>query len=221
MSEIKTQWENLHKQARFRPLYPHEAVVRFLMTQFPRELEARKKLRVLDVGCGAGRHTVLFAEQGFQTIGVDVSVSGLEATQERIHARGLSAELLAASMHALPFGDAGLDGILSFGVLEYNDWKGMEHAVNEIYRTLAVGGKAQILTRTTRDYRYGKGDAVDERSFRLNTAETNEAGMVNCFLAREDVTFLFRNFSHVTVDSIELTTDEWRVDSDWIVTVTK
>ncbi|HZQ06083.1 MAG TPA: class I SAM-dependent methyltransferase [Anaerolineae bacterium] len=221
MRTTQTLWENLHAQARFRPLYPHEAVVRFLMTQFPHEIDARKNLRVLDLGCGAGRHTLLFAEQGFRTYATDFSLPGLKVTRERLAARELDAELAIADMHALPFADAALDGIIAFGVLYYNDWNGVQCAVQEMRRVLNAGGKAHIVTRTTGDYRCGKGERIDTHSYCLNIAETNERDMVMCFLERADVTALFENFSRITVDRIEYTTDEWRVDSDWIITVTK
>jgi len=195
--------------------------VRFLMTQFPREPEQRAKLRVLDVGCGAGRHTLLFAEQGFQTFGTDFSLPGLAAARERLRAKNLCAELAGATMQALPFADASLDGVVSFGVLYYNDWAGVQNALNEIARVLKAGGKAHIVTRTTRDFRFGKGEQIDAHTFRLNISETNEREMVMCFLERADIDELFKNFSQVTVDRNEFRTDAGRTDSDWILTATK
>jgi SAM-dependent methyltransferase len=214
-------WENLHSQSRFLPLYPNEAIVRFLMTQFPHELDTRKNLRVLDIGCGAGRHTLLFAEQGFQTFATDFSFPGLFAARARLIARDLNMNLAGTTMHLLPFSDATFDGVVSFGVLYYNDYAGTQKAVNEIARVLKRGGKAHIVTRTTNDYRCGKGEPIDAHTYRLNISETNERDMVMCFWGRADVDGLFQNFSHVTVDRNEFTTDGWRTDSDWIITATK
>lgn len=221
MNEIQAQWENLHQQPRFRPLYPQEVVVRFLMREFPRDAGQRAGVRVLDLGCGTGRHALLFAEQGFETFGIDISGPGLEVAQERLSARGLTVNLTAATMHALPFADESLDGVVSYGVLEYNNWRGIREAVTEIFRVLKLGGKLLAVTRTADDYRYGKGKRVDGHSFVLDIAETNEPGMLMCFLNRQDVQELFGAFRRVTVDHMEVTTDEWRRDSDWIVTATK
>ena len=63
MKGIKEKWGELHKQPRFRPQYPSESVVKFLFTEFPNDLEERKNLKILDIGCGGGRHVKLFAEQ--------------------------------------------------------------------------------------------------------------------------------------------------------------
>ena len=40
----------------------------------------------LDLGCGIGRHTVLFAGNGFNTYGFDISKYGLDKTKCIVHA---------------------------------------------------------------------------------------------------------------------------------------
>ena len=46
----------------------------FLLGQLPRE----EKSRILDLGCGTGEHSRFLAEQGFEVLGVDSSLSMLE-----------------------------------------------------------------------------------------------------------------------------------------------
>lgn len=53
MSETnRQQWINLHKNKRYRPKYPSEIVVQFVFRNFSSD----GKTKVLDLGCGAGRH---------------------------------------------------------------------------------------------------------------------------------------------------------------------
>ena len=40
-------------------------------------MRERRMRRVLDLGCGAGRHLVFLARQGFETYGTDVDPYGL------------------------------------------------------------------------------------------------------------------------------------------------
>ena len=49
--------------------------------------------RVLDVGCGPGRHVVPFAEAGLSVTGVDVSRRFLDIAAERATAAGVGAAL--------------------------------------------------------------------------------------------------------------------------------
>lgn len=52
----KEQWIALHQNKRYRPKYPSETVVQFVFRNFIRD----GKTKVLDLGCGAGRHVFLW-----------------------------------------------------------------------------------------------------------------------------------------------------------------
>ena len=77
-------------------------------TPFYRDLFARHGVRrLLDVGCGTGRHARLFASWGLEVVGADPSQAMLDAAQEAI--RGLPVQLVRAgfadlcSCCAVPF----------------------------------------------------------------------------------------------------------------------
>ena len=69
-------------------LEPHPAVVAILP-----ELHARGARRVLDLGCGVGRHALLLAH-GFDVEAIDGSLAGLAVVRETAAARGLPARRL-------------------------------------------------------------------------------------------------------------------------------
>ena len=56
----------------------------------------------LDVACGAGRHLEALAAAGFRAQGIDVSPVGLARARERVAARGLHADLIAADLDDFP-----------------------------------------------------------------------------------------------------------------------
>jgi len=50
--------------------------------------------RLLDLGCGTGRHVVGFARRGFDVTGVDLSAFMINESAEKLRAEGLDAELI-------------------------------------------------------------------------------------------------------------------------------
>jgi SAM-dependent methyltransferase len=59
------------------------------------------RMRVLDAGCGPGRHAVELARRGFEVVGVDTSPEFLALA--RAQADGLPAEFREIDVRALPF----------------------------------------------------------------------------------------------------------------------
>ena len=73
------------------------------------DLHARGARRVLDLGCGVGRHALLLAEHGFDVEAINGSPAGLAVVREAAAARGLPVNLRQGLADALPFPDAGFD----------------------------------------------------------------------------------------------------------------
>ena len=219
-AESLTHWEKLHAQPRFRPQYPSEPVIRFLVKSFPAEVRGTTK--ILDIGVGGGRHVKLLCDLGFQACGIDISAEGLSHCRAWLASALQSAELHQASMLQLPFPDSSLDGAISYGVFYYTDAAGMRRAVSEMHRVLRPAAPALVNVRTDADYRYGKGTYLEPHTFRLDIDDTNERGCVMHFLREEDVADMFRAFEEVRFEKTETTiANRQAVYSDWLIEVLK
>jgi hypothetical protein len=64
-------------------------------------LKARGKQYVLDLGCGVGRHALLFAEHGFAVEAIDGAAAGLDFACREAAARGLQLSVRQADADAL------------------------------------------------------------------------------------------------------------------------
>ena len=100
--------------------------------------------RVLDLGCGEGRHVIsAYLEPGIEAVGVDLNVEDLKTTRDKFEDfNGASSEssftLASANALALPFADNYFDKVICSEVLEHiPDYQG---ALAEINRVLKPGG---------------------------------------------------------------------------------
>ena len=109
-----------------------------------------RESRILDVGCGDGRFTMMLLDLGFSEVcALDSNLDSLLELENQLVNRGATDKVVPvhASASDLPFQDSYFDVILSIGVFYYlND--GYEDALNEIARVLSRGG---VLLETEPD----------------------------------------------------------------------
>jgi SAM-dependent methyltransferase len=68
-----------------------------------KELQFDKSLRILDVGCGTGRHSIELTKRGYCVTGIDLSESQLARAREKAAEDGLNIEFLRHDARSLPF----------------------------------------------------------------------------------------------------------------------
>lgn len=62
-----------------------------------------KSLRILDIGCGTGRHSIELTKRGYQVTGIDLSESQLERAREKAKEAGLEIDFRQADARNLHF----------------------------------------------------------------------------------------------------------------------
>jgi 2-polyprenyl-3-methyl-5-hydroxy-6-metoxy-1,4-benzoquinol methylase len=67
------------------------------------ELRFDKSLKILDVGCGTGRHAIELTKRGYPVTGIDLSDSQLKRAREKAENSGLAIEFLKLDARDLPF----------------------------------------------------------------------------------------------------------------------
>jgi SAM-dependent methyltransferase len=179
------------------------------------ELAARWKesgaiRRVLDLGCGVGRHVYLFASQGFEVYGIDHSETGLETCRRRLHAEGLTADLRLGDMGTIPFPDGFFDAVVAFNSIYHGLAVEVDAGVELVRRKLRAGGLC-CATFLSRDNRlYGKGDPLephtfaDPRMYRELFGGDGESGVTHHFSSAEEVRHFFRAYEIESLDHEEL-----------------
>ncbi|NLE14546.1 MAG: methyltransferase domain-containing protein [Spirochaetales bacterium] len=67
------------------------------------ELGCDKSLKVLDVGCGTGRHTIELSKRGYSVTGIDLSEAQLRRAKEKAEQENLNIQFLQADARNLDF----------------------------------------------------------------------------------------------------------------------
>lgn len=164
----------------------------------------------------------LAADLGFFPVGTDVSQNGLHHARQRLVGHHVPHAVVYAGMTDLPFADNTFPVVLSYGVFYYGTAGDMRKAIHEALRVMCLGGRILVVLRSTRDYRFGKGEQLERNTYRLEISDTNEFGTTLHFLTATDIAEYFRDFAQVSFERSELTFgNRSRLDSDWIITAEK
>ncbi|MFX1289098.1 MAG: class I SAM-dependent methyltransferase, partial [Promethearchaeota archaeon] len=97
--------------------------------------------RILDLGCGSGRHLLFLLKKGFEVYGLDGSPIGLEITKNWLTEENLTSELTCQKIEEkFPYVEGFFDAIISIQVIHHNLIKDIMCTVNEINRILKTKG---------------------------------------------------------------------------------
>jgi 2-polyprenyl-3-methyl-5-hydroxy-6-metoxy-1,4-benzoquinol methylase len=68
-----------------------------------KEIEFNKKLKILDIGCGTGRHSIELAKRGYTVTGIDLSDSQLKRARDKAAEQNLKTDFQKQDARELPF----------------------------------------------------------------------------------------------------------------------
>lgn len=107
--------------------------------------------KVLDLGCGSGRHTVLLAKEGFEVYGLDNAPEGLMIVRKKLKDLGLKAKLKNADCYKkLPYENDFFDAVISTAVIQHNYHDKILFCISEIQRVLKPGGIVFVTVASKR-----------------------------------------------------------------------
>ncbi len=158
----------------------------------------------LDLGCGRGRHSIQFAQSGFQVSAVDLSevaVKGLNEWAEKEKAR-ISA--VAGDMMHLPFQEGAFDCLLAYHVISHTDSSGIVKVLSEIGRVLKPGGEFYITFCSKNAWSFKEaGYPVIDKNTVLKTEEGPEYNVPHFFVDHADIKELLKEFKLITVRQVQ------------------
>jgi len=67
------------------------------------EISRDKSLKIIDIGCGTGRHSIELVKRGYQITGIDLSESQLKRAREKAKEQGVEIDFQKHDARDLPF----------------------------------------------------------------------------------------------------------------------
>ena len=145
-------------------------------------------INVWDVGCGTGRHTILFARLGFTTYASDNSPTALTKTQALLNGEGLTGTFAEADMEESPFGDTQFHGIVIWNVIQHATTDKIARVLANLKNHLLPSGYLVLSVKSNKAEEVGEGEEIEEGTYVM--AEGTEAGVPHHYFTREELATL-------------------------------
>jgi SAM-dependent methyltransferase len=121
--------------------------------------------RIVDLGCGVGRHLLYLSRQGFDVHGLDISEAGVERCREELEQQQLPATLHVADMQHIPYPDAFFDWALSVQVIHHTTAATLRQAIQHVANKLRPGGYFFVTFPPVENASGDGGQEVEPRTF--------------------------------------------------------
>lgn len=108
--------------------------------------------KFLDLGCGLGRHSLLFARRGFAVSALDLSPEAVASL--RVKGADCGIDCSCGNMVSLPWPDSTFDCLLAYHVISHTDTAGIRAIVDEIERVLKNGGEFFVTVCSKKSWSY-------------------------------------------------------------------
>ena len=156
--------------------------------------------KILDLGCGSGRHLVYFAKLGYDVCGIDVSPEAIKLSRKWLAEEGIKAELHCKDMQRMPWPDNFFDAVFSVQVIEHNDLGHIQKIIHEVNRVIHTGGYFFAIVKKNpprNDWKKGKFIKIDGHLYA--PTEGAEKGMAHYFFAEEELRNILAGFNIIEI----------------------
>ena len=149
----KDAWDKSYINKDNYMFYPNEDVIRFIskyitkrtgLKEFNSKYDSLDKIKVLDFGCGIGRHVRTLNEFNIDGYGFDLSSEAINIAKQNFQELGLLSlveKVIVADIVKLPYEDKYFNFMLSHGVLDSMPYSIAKDGLLELSRCLKDNGR--------------------------------------------------------------------------------
>ncbi|MCX6826124.1 MAG: class I SAM-dependent methyltransferase [candidate division Zixibacteria bacterium] len=190
-----TSWNELFNDEKNIKRFPETEIYKFVTTL--EQLFSERPLRLWDICCGAGRHTVAMASFGHKIYASDNAPNAITLTRKYLSERGLQAELMLSDMTICPWPEASFHGVISWDALHHNTLGNIQRAIDEIHKHLIPGGFFMGTFKSSKSDSYGRGKEIESDTF--ISYDGKEKGIMHHHFNEVGIRNLFQNWEVIAL----------------------
>jgi SAM-dependent methyltransferase len=180
-------------------------------------LRTAKIGRILDLGCGTGRHAAYLAQSGFEVLGCDSSEAALRIT------RGVLpwVQFQVCDAGSLPYRNQSINGIFCHAVIQHGTLATIKRTIGEIHRVLKREGALFLTVPSTEHPEYLTGREI-EPGTKMNI-DAIDGDMPHHYFTEPEMRQLFGRFHIVKLEHYRAPSEKspGRMAATWAVYATR
>lgn len=220
MSSWDNTWDSVY-QSREWGKYPSEDIIRFVARNYYK-VQDRRKIRILDIGCGTGSCSWYLAREGFSVTGIDGSATAVEILKKRFKEENLPGDFFQGDLSSLNCDNDFFSAVIDQEALSCNSISNTKQILREVHRVLQPHGLFFSVTFAQGSWGDGKGVPVDDYTFKdITEGPCANIGTVR-FIPEEEVYRLYSPFEILSLEKTERTFENrTRSIASWLITCKK
>lgn len=209
--DAKNEWAKLYR-GQSELSYPAEGVIRILKGSFPGLLMPKPRAgKILDLGCGDGRHFPLFEQVGLTGFGTEITDEICADLTQRLKNRGVGfGDIQKGTTDKLPYPDQFFDYLLTWNSCYYMTASGtldFSKNIREMARVIKKDGWIICSIPKKSCFIFKDSHPTEVEGFRVLARDPwggREGEIMKCFESRDEIETefgeFFAGFCHADID---------------------
>lgn len=164
-----------------------------------------KEIKVLDLGCGTGRHAMPLYDLDYKPYGFDISKNAIDQLRGKLDESGYPTDRIFVSdmFERFPYEDSFFDSVFSIATIYHGTMANINFALSEVSRVLKSGGIFYFTTSVNIEHSKSINSGNNYVLLEKNTylpLDGREKHLVHHYFTRDELLdILDENYSNITV----------------------
>lgn len=187
----ETEWELVWNEIYHKQGEVQEGVLPTVV-EAAKIFKEHKVKKVLDLGCGMGRHSIYLVEAGFCVTACDISDKAVETTKKKASKLGYKIDIVTCDMRELPFKDETFDAVLCIWTSGHGTLEDMKKHAAQMLRVVKENGIIYVDYPSVKDERYGIGKEIETNTFLENMP--GEEKIPHHYSDRKEIESIYKDY---------------------------